>query len=133
MILIDSSAWIEYYHPRGNETARKAVAEAIESDEAATNGIIHVEIVGFARNKKTKNILENDFSAFHEIDLVSETFALACDLGVALRSHGMTVPATDLIIASSAIHSSATLYHLDKHFDQIAMYSDLRSVNLLSL
>jgi predicted nucleic acid-binding protein len=131
VILIDSSAWIEYYHPRGNETVQKAVAEVIESDEAATNGIIRVEIVGFARNERTKNILENDFSAFHDIDLVSETFALACDLGVALRRYGITVPATDLIIASTAIQSSATLYHLDKHFDQIAMYSDLKSINFL--
>ena len=40
------------------------------------------------------------------------------------------MPATDLVIAASAIDSNATLYHLDAHYDQIAQHSTLRAENL---
>jgi hypothetical protein len=38
--LIDSSCWVEYYRADGNTRIQNAVEEAIESDEAATCGMI---------------------------------------------------------------------------------------------
>jgi len=55
---------------------------------------------------------------------------LAGDLGFQLRQRGTTVPATDLIVAASAIRATAPLYHLDAHFDRIAETSDLDARNL---
>lgn len=57
MILIDSSAWIEYYKPMGDTQIKKAVYTAIQNDEAAINGIILVEIAGFVREKERSLIL----------------------------------------------------------------------------
>jgi hypothetical protein len=37
MILIDSSAWIEFYRRHGEPAVQEAVAAAIESDEAAVS------------------------------------------------------------------------------------------------
>jgi predicted nucleic acid-binding protein len=130
MILIDSSAWIEYYHPRGQPAVQEAVASAIESDEAAVNGIVHVEIIGFVANEKQRKTLSADFGSFHWLELHRAVFDAASELGATLRNHGLTVPPTDLIIAASAIRAQASLYHVGSHFDQIAHHSDLLSVNL---
>jgi predicted nucleic acid-binding protein len=130
MILVDSSAWIEYYHPRGQPAVQDAVASAIEGDEAAVNGVISVEVVGFVANENQRMTLLSDFGSFHWLELDRGIFHDACELGSTLRGHGITVPATDLIIAASAIGAQASLYHVDNHFDQIAQHSDLVSVNL---
>lgn len=50
LILVDSSAFIEYYRPSGLPSAQAAVAEAIAAERVAVNGIIRVEIVAFAPN-----------------------------------------------------------------------------------
>ena len=100
MILVDSSAWIEYYHPRGNSAVQEAVASAIQSDEAAVNGIIYVEIVGFVSNDNQRKTLMSDFGSFHWLELHRGIFDEACELGSTIRVHGITVLATDLIIAA---------------------------------
>ena len=125
MILIDSSAWIEYYRSSGEHVAQMAVAEAIEEDQAAVNGIIRVEILGFAPDELQLRRLTSDFDAYHDLPLGSEDFDLASSIGFDLRRQGITVPATDLIIAACAIRADATLYHLDHHFEHIASTSDL--------
>lgn len=130
MILVDSSALIEYYRPAGHQGARAAVAAAISADEVAVNGIIRVEVLAFARDEADRERLGSDFKAFRWLELGSAEFDLAADLGFRLRRRAITVPATDLIIAASAIQAGASLYHLDAHFDTIAELGELSARNL---
>jgi predicted nucleic acid-binding protein len=126
MIVVDSSAFIEFYRPAGNPLVQRAVAEAITGDRVAVNGIIQVEIVSFAPTKADLRRLAGDFQAFRWLELGAGDFELAQDLGFKLRKEGITVPATDLIIAASTLRAGATLYHLDAHFDQIAVHTRLQ-------
>lgn len=130
MILVDSSAFIEYYRARGMQKVRQAVAEAIADDQVAVNGMIQVEIVAYAATPADRKKLESDFSAFHWLELTAQDFGLAVDLGCRLRGRGITVPPTDLIIAASALRAEATLYHVDGHYNLVARHSDLRARNL---
>lgn len=130
MILVDSSAFIEYYRPGGNPKVREAVAAAVAADQVAVNGIIRVEILGFAAGAQERNLLTSDFQAFHDLSLGRAEFELACDLGFDLRRRGYTIPATDLIIAASAVRAGSHLYHVDGHFDRIAEVADLSATHL---
>ena len=130
MILVDSSAWIEYYRPQGQARAQAAVAEAITSDQVAVNGILQTEIVGFASSREEYRKLRSDFRAFHWLELTEAVFERAAQLGVALRALGVTVPATDLIIAACAMEAKATLFHLDQHFVEIARRCNLLQQDL---
>ncbi|HWM94003.1 MAG TPA: PIN domain-containing protein [Thermoanaerobaculia bacterium] len=125
LILIDSSAFIEYYRPSGSPAVQAAVAEAIGTERVAVNGIIQVEILAFAPDQANYRKLQADFQAFHWLNLGSEEFALATELGFQLRRQGITIPPADLIIAASGIQAGATLYHVDGHYDSIAQYSNL--------
>ena len=129
-VLVDSSAFIEYYRPAGLPAAQAAVAEAIGAQRVCVNGIIKVEIVAFAPDEASYRKLQADFRAFHWLDLGPEEFALATELGFKLRRQAITVPPTDLIIAASAIRAGANLYHVDAHFDMIAKHSKLSSRHL---
>ena len=86
MIVVDTSSFIEYYRPGGNERVRAAVADAIAADEVAVNGIIHVEIVAFAREEGDYERLLADFQAFHWLEIQRRDYA-EVDNGD-LRIHG---------------------------------------------
>ena len=133
MIVVDSSAFIEYYRPSGNPEVRKLIAQEIANDLVAVNGIIRVELGAFAASQKEFDRLTADFSAFHWLELEQEDFLMASQLGFNLRRIGLTVPPTDLIIAASTIRADATLYHLDAHFEDIARHSNLSTVDLRSV
>ncbi|HEV8239121.1 MAG TPA: PIN domain-containing protein [Thermoanaerobaculia bacterium] len=125
MIVADSSALIESYRRGGAPAVRAVVAAAIAADALAINGIIHVEVVGFAADEREQRVLREGFRAFHWLELRKRDFDLAASIGFDLRRRGRTVPATDLIIAATAIHANAELIHVDDHFDEIANVSPL--------
>jgi hypothetical protein len=130
VILVDSSAWIEFYRPNGQDAARFAVSRAMGNDEVASHGIVRVEILAFARDEADRRKLSSDFSAFHWIGPLERDYDLAIDLGFSLRRRGLTIPTTDLLIAASAIRAECQLFHLDDHFDQVAAHSQLQSRHL---
>ena len=129
MIVADSSALIEYYRRGGSPAVQEAVAAAITEDALAVNGIVFVEVVGFAADDRERRALLASFGAFHRLALEEGDFDLAASIGFDLRRRGRTVPATDLIIAASAIRARAELLHVDDHFDEIAKVSALASRN----
>ncbi|MFQ5738140.1 MAG: PIN domain-containing protein [Acidobacteriota bacterium] len=131
MIVVDSSAFVEYYRPGGRALVAECVARAIAADEVCCNGIIQVEIVTFARGEAARQKLAADFSAFHWLELRRGDFELAQEVGYELRGKGVTIPTTDLIIAASTIRAGAILYHLDGHFEQIEQHSELRQRSFL--
>ena len=129
MIVADSSALIEYYRRGGTPEVQDAVAAAIADDELAFNGIIFVEVVGFAADERERRALLASFGAFRRLALEDGDFDLAAAIGFDLRRRGRTVPATDLIIAACAIRVRAELLHVDDHFADIASVSALAARN----
>ena len=69
MIVVDSSAFIEFYRPDGRKEVRQAVIEILAADKAAVNGIIRTEVVTFAKGDAAYEKLKEDFQAFHWLDL----------------------------------------------------------------
>ncbi len=127
MIVVDSSAWIEYYRPGGNPFISNLVEDAIRRDDAGINGIIIVEITGFAKENE-RALIEEDFSGLHIIELTDEIVKKAVSICSKLRKTGTTIPATDAIIGASALLADASLIHLDGHFEHIAGYFPLRTM-----
>ncbi|MCL4557264.1 MAG: PIN domain nuclease [Deltaproteobacteria bacterium] len=133
MILVDSSVWIYYYRPGGADRIKDLIIDAITGDEIAVNGIIKVEILNGITEEKDFEKVKSDFDAFVTIALDDPVFMTAGELGSSLRKKGFSIPATDLIIAASALKSGCSLFHIDSHFDTIARYAPLNARNLKHL
>ena len=126
MKLIDSSAWIEYYRKNGKREYKACVSDAIRDNTAAVNGIIHLEILVFAKTQSEFDAISADFSSLHQVELDVRVFQEASKIGFDLRRKGITIPASDLIIAASAIIADAELVHLDSHYALIGEHYPLR-------
>ncbi len=132
MILVDSSVWITYYRPGVPEKIENLLKEIILADMAAINGIIMTEVLSGISKLKEYEMVSSDFKGFHYLKITEDVFSNASLTGSALRRKGISVPATDLIIASSAIITDCIIYHMDSHFDVIAKHTGLKAKNLLN-
>jgi len=114
MILVDTSAWIEFF--RGREPLANAVDDALAANEAALCGPVETEIrrglVGERERSKVLPLLESCHCLAQPFELWHE----AGDLGFMLRRRGITPKTHDLLIAIYALSYSAMLLTMDKDF-----------------
>ena len=115
MVLVDTSAWIEFFRRGGQEDVANCVAGLLASDAAATCGMIELELLQglFAHEAgRVRGLLQ----ALHYIDLERADYLEAGDRLRALRTQGTTVPASDGLIATAAMRRELGLLSTDRHF-----------------
>ena len=119
MFLIDSSAWIEYLRPKGSSKVKERVREALEKENVACCGMVVVEILRGAKDKKTFQMLKETLLSLPQIPISNTAIEKAAQWGFMLAKKGKTVPTTDLFIASAA-DGKAIVLHVDSDFETIA-------------
>jgi tRNA(fMet)-specific endonuclease VapC len=114
MILIDTSAWIDFF--RGRDPGAGAVDDALATNDAALCGPIEAELRrGLSSEKERKAVLPL-FDACHLLSQPANLWQEAGDLGFALRRRGVTAATVDLLIAVYALSHSATVLAVDRDF-----------------
>ncbi len=119
-VLVDTSAWIEFYHPRGKSGVKRALTEVLEHQEVSVVAPIVVELLHAAKTESTYKVLHDDLRALSCLPLGWEEAAWAAKLGWALRRAGQSVPTVDLLIAAAAqVHQHEVWHFGDRHFKAI--------------
>jgi predicted nucleic acid-binding protein len=114
MILIDTSAWIEFF--RGRDPIASAVDETLANDEAGLCGPVETELRRGLLNERERARVLPLLDACHLLTEPERLWTEAGDLGFALRRRGITPKTVDLLIATYALSHSATLLTTDKDF-----------------
>ncbi|HLW47284.1 MAG TPA: PIN domain-containing protein [bacterium] len=130
-VLIDTSVWIEFYHPKGDTDVKRQAAEAIAGDEVATVAPVVAELLLGARRSPERETIERDLRLFRLIPLGWDEAAVAAALGRSLERSGRHTPMLDLLIAAAAHRGGCELWHTgDEHYIAIAKVSGWRVRNL---
>jgi predicted nucleic acid-binding protein len=128
VILLDSSAWIEYFRKTMSPVDVLATA-AIQADTAATTDAVILEVLAGAPKEHISSVerLLNTRHYVAQEPLTDAEFAVG--LYRQCRARGVTPRAVnDCLIAAVAIRNDVPVLHRDKDFDVIAKYTDLRLV-----
>jgi predicted nucleic acid-binding protein len=132
VILVDSSAWIEYL--RGTQSpADLFLANAIgKGKELATTGPILVEVLAGARDERNAADLARLLGRAEQIAVGQPSdWETAASIYRSCRRSGTTVRRlADCLIAAVAIRAEASLLHCDSDFDLIAERVPLRMVDV---
>lgn len=128
MILVDSSAWVEFLRATGSP-AHLRLREALqESTELACTDVIVLEILAGARDDADRDRLRRLLYGleFLAVDGPAD-YERAAELYRACR-HGGETPRklTDCVIAAVAIRNEAELLCADSDFEAIARHAPLR-------
>jgi tRNA(fMet)-specific endonuclease VapC len=114
MILVDTSAWIEFF--RGRDPFASAVDQALASNEAALCGPVEAELRRGLANDRERTTVLSLLEGCHLLAQPEQLWSEAGDLGFALRRRGLAPKTLDLLIATYALVHSAQLMTTDKDF-----------------
>ena len=100
----------------GDPAVRSSVETALANGEACWCQMVQLELWNGARGDHEKNVLRHFARTLPELSITEEVWATAYELAQRARARGITVPATDLVIAACARHHGAGIETADKDF-----------------
>jgi len=125
MILIDSSAWVEFLRDTGSPVCIR-VDELLGGD-IATCDPIRMEVLAGARDERHLSDLRRLLARASLAPTEPVDYEDAAALYRACRRDGETVrKLIDCLIASVAIRAGAPILHADADFDVLARHTALR-------
>lgn len=135
MILVDTSAWIEYFRATGS-TAATRVRHLLtdELDQVAVCEPISMEILAGATDERSLARLEQLVNGLPSLRVEEAVdFRVAAEIYRSARRSGQTIRSTiDCLIAAVAIRCGARLMHRDADFEVIARLTNLVEISLRS-
>jgi predicted nucleic acid-binding protein len=120
MVLVDTSSWIHFLRPDGDGGVRSRVEAALRAGTVRWCPLVRLELWNGAGGERERKVLREFERLIPELSIDAEVWSDACDLARRCRAAGVTVPASDVLIASCARHHGVDLEHADADFDAIA-------------
>ena len=125
MVLVDTSAWIEFHRRDGNPAVKLAVAGLLHEFEATLCGPVELEFIGGARPSEAAR-LKAEWALIPYLRNDQKIWRKAAATYSILRAHGLIVPWNDALIATLAMEAECRVYAIDKHFEAMPKFIDLR-------
>jgi hypothetical protein len=128
LIVVDSSAWIEFTRATGSRahlTVRRLLRERVE---LATTEIVVMEVLAGARSRADERALRRELGGFPILPLSGlPAFEAAAALFRACRAGGEPIRhLTDCLLAVPAIEAGATVLTTDADFEKLARHTPLQ-------
>jgi predicted nucleic acid-binding protein len=120
VILIDSSSWIHFLRPNGDPVVRARVEAALTAGEACWCPLVRLELWNGAAGDRDRKVLRDFEAVLPELAMDDEVWAGAYELARRARSAGVSVPATDILIAACAQCHGVELETADSDFERLA-------------
>ena len=115
--LVDTSVWIEAFRGR-DQRLRETVDKLLDQERVVLCGLVELELLqGFRADERA--LFASLFEALPYAEVDRQDWRAAGFLQAGLRSRGITIPATDALIAALCLRHDLSILTLDKHFDQI--------------
>lgn len=119
MTLVDTSAWIEALRTDGDQAVRAAVESALRAGQAVLCDMVVLELWNGARGDDERAKLGRIIETLTCLPTTDHVWATAHQTAIVCRAQGITIPATDVLIASTARVHGASLLERDRHFGMI--------------
>lgn len=125
MILVDTSAWVEFLRGTGSGVCR-AVDELLAGD-LATCDAVTMELLAGARDDRQLGQLRALLARTTTLPTTAADYELAARLYRSCRANGETVrKLIDCLIGAVGIHAGVELLHADSDFATLARHTELR-------
>lgn len=116
-VLIDSSAWVDFF--RGREEAAERIDPLLEDGRAAICGPVLAEVLSGATSHAAFERLRRQLSSLLQLEAPSDLWGRVAETRFVLARQGAQVHLLDLVIAVTAVASSAGLLTRDRDFEVI--------------
>ena len=127
MIVIDTSAWIEFLRDTGSPVCK--LVDRSLNKEIAVSDPIRMELLAGARNEQHLEQLRGLFARYTHIQAQPIDYEHAAILYRQCRANGETVrKLVDCLIAAIAVRSDLPILHNDSDFDVLVRHTELKAL-----
>ena len=125
MILIDTSAWVEFLRDTDSAVCRRV--DKLLSEKIATCDAVRMEVLAGARDDDHLNRLRQLLARATILSTEPIDYDAAASLYRTGRRQGKTIrKLIDCLIAAVAIRANVPILHMDADFEALAMLSKLQ-------
>jgi len=117
-VLVDTSIWIEYFN-KPDSKAGTSLENLLKQGRVLGAGLVLTELLQGAKIEKEFELILDNMTALPFLETTLNTWIDAGRISFSLRKKGITIPTSDLIIASLALESHCLIFTLDPHFNRI--------------
>jgi predicted nucleic acid-binding protein len=130
VIVVDTSAWVEFFRQTESEADRALGAWLEQGEEIAVTEIVVLEVLAGARSPQQLRELGSALRAFQVLPLrglagyeaAADLYRACLQAGEALRRM------TDCLVAVPAIEAAAPVLHSDQDLEKLARHTPLHVV-----
>lgn len=128
MVLIDTSAWIEYFRD-GEPGIAAEVARCLDEERVIMGDLIYCEVMQGLRSSRQRREIGHLFSTLPSFEMVGFDIADKASANYRLlRAKGLTIRKTiDVIIGTFCAANGVRLVHHDRDFTLMARHIGLDS------
>lgn len=119
MVLVDTSSWIHTFRRNGDPVVRARVERALLDGVACWCPLVRLELWNGAGGEREKKVLRDLERVIPELPIDADVWDAAFELARRARAAGVTIPASDLLIAACGRYHGADLEAADSDFDHI--------------
>lgn len=125
MILVDTSAWVEFLRDTGSPVC-DAVDRLLDGDIVICDAV-SMELLAGARDERQLTQLRGLLARTTTLPTMPADYELAAAMYRACRVHGETVrKLIDCLIGAVAVRADLEVLHADADFETLARHTDLR-------
>lgn len=106
--------------PSGDPAVRDRVQAALTAGQACWCPVVQLELWNGARGQHERKVLRDFAQVLPELPIDDEVWRIGYELAQRARARGVTVPATDIIIAACARRHGVALDAADSDFELLA-------------
>ncbi len=118
-MLIDSSAWIEFFRPGGIQLAKDRVSDELKKHSAAFSDPIEFEVMSGCSRPGQRELVEDALRMSHCVGLERQDWIAATEANLKLRKKGIQIAVIDLLLAVISIRVGLCILTRDSDFEII--------------
>ena len=117
-VIVDTSVWIQFFNaPQSKEKAE--LDKLLSDNRVVVVGVVVSELFQGSDSQKNCERIEDKIVVLPYAEVSSNVWIEAGEASFNLRKQGISVPLTDILIATLAKENDFEVYTLDPHFKRI--------------
>jgi predicted nucleic acid-binding protein len=117
-IIADTSVWIEFFRDERSLISIH-LQGLLRSGRVALTGMVLAEILQGVKGAREAAMVKKSLEPLTFMEISRKMWEIAGEMSASLRRKGLTIPLSDILIASVALNTDCEVFTTDPHFDSI--------------
>jgi predicted nucleic acid-binding protein len=117
-IIVDTSVWIEFFRDEKSSISIH-LQGLLRSGRVALTGMVLAEILQGVKGVREAALVKRSMEPLFFMEANREVWQTAGEMSAAVRRKGLTIPLSDILIASVALNKDCEVFTTDPHFESI--------------